>query len=756
MELMRKSLFLHAILILLSQGLSARHIIGGDFSYTCLSIDNRQNTFTISCTLKVYRDCYGGGALFDNPATIGIFRIEDPSNYTFISKEDAPLVSSRLLANNNPCVQVPGNVCVEEGVYIFRKTLPLSNKSYYISYQRCCRNETISNIILPGDQGAVYFMEITPDGQRLCNNSPKFKTFPPILICQGLPINYDHSVTDQEGDLVTYEFCSPFTAGGKAGSMEGPPGGSAMDCDGVTPDPIRCKPPFQTVQFRAPTYTRISPLGGSPAVILNPTNGLISGTPTTLGQFVVGVCIKEYRNGVLLSITQRDFQFNVINCVSNLDATVQADSVKLSGEFVINSCGKNTVTIINQSTQESFIKSYDWFFDINGQTQQFNTKDVTVSFPGPGTYRGKMFLNKADTQCNDSADISIKILPGLNADFSFQYDTCVAAPVAFTDLSISQAGTITDWKWTFEPGKSAPTKNSTHEFRTPGLKPVQLWIRDINGCRDSITKPISYFPVPALLVVEPSSFTGCQPLGVFFNNLSYPIDSSYQINWDFGDGQTSNSLSPTHIYDKAGLFDVRVNLISPIGCRTQASFANWIRVLESPEAAFSYNPQSFSSEEKTILIRDESKNAEFIKYLIDDRIPLFSANPSYEFRDTGIYKISQVVSRFNGCNDTAIAYIDVEPIVTYFMPNAFTPNGSGINETFYGVGYTGFMKDFSLTVWDRWGGQVYRGNDPLVGWNGKYENNGKDLPPGVYIYQAEYSKPRGERISLKGYVTLIR
>lgn len=737
-------------------GLQARHIIGGDFSYTCLGVNQTNNSFTISCTLTIYRDCFGGGALFDNPATIGVFNTTGNNNYTFVRRVDFTLQATQFLSSLNPCVVVPGNICVEEGVYIATMTLPLSNQNYYINYQRCCRNETITNIILPGDQGASYFMEITPEGQRSCNNSPKFKSFPPILICQGQALKYDHSVTDTESDVVVYEFCNPFTAGGKAGSPEGRPGGSAMDCDGVTPDPARCPPPFDPVQFRAPLYTRTTPMGGNPIISVNPTTGLITGVPNALGQYVVAVCIREYRNGVLLSLTQRDFQFNVINCVNNLSAFVQADSIEATGQFVINSCGSKTVSILNKSTLESNIKTYDWEFDINGQKEFYNTKDVNITFPDLGVYRGKMYINKTDQECNDSADIVIKILPDLKADFSFSYDTCIAAAVQFTDLSVTEAGRITNWRWNFETNQISNAQNPTHEFKTPGVKDVQLWVKDINGCHDSIVRPIRYFPVPALLVIEPSKFQGCQPLEVFFNNLSFPIDPSYTILWEFGDGKTSNAISPHHVFDETGVYSVKLSLISPIGCKTETTFNNWIQVFTTPEAAFDYSPQKLNSNDKILMISDKSSNGDFLKYLINDRISLFSANPNYEFQDTGLYKIEQIVSKFNGCADTAIAYIDVEPIVSYFMPNAFTPNGNGTNERFYGVGYTGYMSQFEMVIWDRWGSKVFVSNDPIMGWNGKVNNTGTDLPPGVYVYQVNYMKPRGEAVFLKGYVNLIR
>ena len=105
--------------------------------------------------------------------------------------------------------------------------------------------------------------------------------------------------------------------------------------------------------------------------------------------------------------------------------------------------------------------------------------------------------------CTDSADITINILPDINADFDYQYDTCIAGPVRFTDLSTTGSGRMTDWVWTPEPSKTVLIQNHDYTFSTPGIKSAKLVVRDISGCKDSIVKDFSYFPVPPLLIVKP-------------------------------------------------------------------------------------------------------------------------------------------------------------------------------------------------------------------------------------------------------------
>ena len=105
-------------------------------------------------------------------------------------------------------------------------------------------------------------------------------------------------------------------------------------------------------------------MGGDPQVAIDPATGMISGIPNTLGQFVVGVCVEEYRNGVLLSTVKRDFQFNVESCEPTVFAQIQNDEVVNGNQFVVNSCGNNSITFIDQSFDQNFINTYNWSFEI--------------------------------------------------------------------------------------------------------------------------------------------------------------------------------------------------------------------------------------------------------------------------------------------------------------------------------------------------------------------------------------------------------
>ncbi len=735
--------------------LLARHIIGGEITYECLG-EVISGTTRFRFTMKVYRDCQGGGAPYDDPAEFAIYRGTENNNFLFKSFASGNPVIQNIVPLPPDCVSDIPVVCVEQGIYIFTQDLPKltdPNQSYFIVYQRCCRNESITNIVNPGSIGATYMVEVTYEGQQVCNNSPVFKSFPPIIICNEFPIDFDHSATDADGDVLKYSFCRPLAGGGNILQAPG-----LYSCNGAVPTPP-CPPPFDPVQFTEPTYTFDKPMGGNPVVNIDPNSGFISGAPTKLGQYVVGVCVEEFRNGKLLSRVRREFQFNVADCTPTVFAKIGGKLLPGSQtKYLVVSCGNNTVKFRNQSGLQQFVEDFEWKFDLNGTP--FSDKqnwEPAITFPDTGTYEGKLLLNPG-LPCNDTAYITVRINPAVTASYSFSYDTCVAGPVIFTDASFGD-GIVNKWNWKFDPaGDTSSLQNPAHQFQVPGDKPVKLTVTDRNGCMDDTVQVIRWYPVPALVIVQPNTFFGCSPVDVFFNNLSAPIDSTYKVVWDFGDGESSTGvISPTHRYVKSGVFNVKVSITSPIGCFIEDFFPNLVRVETTPTANFAYEPtEGLNSFNRTVNFTDLSIDAAHWNWQFDQFGGSILQNPAFTFPDTGVVRVRLIVTHERGCKDSLTQIIDIRPEVRWYMPNAFTPNGDGLNDGFYGKGFLEGMTNFQMSIWNRWGEQVFETTDPTEPWNGRSNNTGGVSPAGVYVYQVSFRGPRGEPFEYKGYATLVR
>lgn len=760
-------LFPLALLFWALPNLQARHIIGGEMTYECLGpVNGNPNLMLYRFTMTVYRDCATDGtqqqgAGFDsdpnspsNPltGTVSIFQsgVNGPVGRVELA---APLIEPVLPDIGNPCLIVPPGVCVQRGVYVFELELPVVNASYTVVYQRCCRNETINNILTPGQVGASYFIDITPEAQQVCNNSPVFDNFPPIVLCANEYFELPMGATDAEGDRLVYYLCSPVVGGGNDTS----PGGR-FTITGVAPDPD-APPPYGGVNFNAPAYTAQQPLGPGSDFMYNDSTGLLSGTPQFQGQFVVGICIDEFRGDTLLSSTKREFQFNITTCDRTVLADLQEDSIAPDGRFILDICGPGDFTIINESTQQAFIDTYSWIVETPaGDTIFANGRDLPISAPDTGLYVGTMILNEFGNfeNCRDTAEFFINVYPDLRADFEFEYDTCIAGPVFFTDLSeADDPDGIARWRWNYADGEPPGTEqNPAYRYGIPGDFQVGLTITDFNNCSNTIVKPVNYFPAPAVIVISPDASDGCEPHQVTFTNLSVPIDETYDIEWEFGDGGTSPDISPTHTYEAEGVYDVYIAVTSPIGCFVDTLFPELIRVDPSPIAGFTFSPTNPSNLRRDVTFTDESQEAIAWRYELGDLFSTNQRNFTFTFRDTGVVAITQYVTHPSGCIDSLTQFLDIEPIITFHMPNAFTPNGDGLNDVLIPKAFLFGYQDYRFTVWNRWGQKIFETDDPNLGWDGSFQ--GRESPGGGYLWEAEIIGPRGKIEAYKGSAVLLR
>jgi hypothetical protein len=125
-------------------------------------------------------------------------------------------------------------------------------------------------------------------------------------------------------------------------------------------------------------------LGTPDPLRIDLNTGIIQGTPTVIGQFLVGVCVEEFRNGILLSRIRRDFQYNVRDCSNPTAACFNLPDTL---------CNTTTVTFENcsQSTTE-----YKWtFYDGSGSVMSTSTEfEPTVSYPAYGTYKVQLIASE--------------------------------------------------------------------------------------------------------------------------------------------------------------------------------------------------------------------------------------------------------------------------------------------------------------------------------------------------------------------------
>lgn len=788
---LRRSLLLFLFLLLtLLQRSSATHIVGGELNYKYLG----NNVYQISLT--VYRDCYNGVPPFDDPASVGIFdaltnNFIREKLFTFIDLDTVPPTI------NSPCFIPPTNICYERTVYTDTIILPPSSGGYILSYQRCCRNMTILNIVDPESVGATYEAWVAGTSTFSQNSNPVFNLWPPPFICAGIPFVFDHSATDFEGDSITYELITPLNGADVADPMPQPPNA----------------PPYQQVVFNAP-YSQTDMLGGIPPMNIDPQSGLLTCFPNTIGQFVIGIRAKEYRGGILVGYIRRDFQLNVVPCPTLVVAALQNPLI---------SCGSNTVTFQNFSFNAG---SYLWDFGVpSASNDTSNLFSPVFTYSDTGVYTVTLVAySNIDPGCTDTTTGTVTILPDYDADFSFTLDTC-SNTISFNDTSNTVSGSTAIRNWKFGDGATSVLEDPTHQYLNPGNYSVTLTATSSRGCIDTIIKPLTISPLLDILSQQINNVRCFGECNGSATAQGINGRSPYQYVWN----DPLNQLTPTADSLCAGTYLVQVTddrgctsidsilLIEPAPLTaslfTTPDYCGGIcagTAIASPSGgngsySYSWNdPQNQSTAVATdlcpgtftVTITDQRGcvYTDSVQVIYTDSFPSITASADttilyvgqsttiHATPSTGNFSFSWTPT--NSLNNTTIADPVASPIenTTYtiiatdpngctamdsvtievkevlcnepeiFIPSAFSPNADQQNDILYIRGNT--IESVYMAIYDRWGEKVFETSSASSGWDGSYK--GKTVAPDVYVYYVEATCYNKAVFKKKGNITVIR
>jgi gliding motility-associated-like protein len=720
--------------VFLTTSVFSKHIVGGEMIYDYLG----GNKYRI--TLKVYRDCFSNGPNFDGTdpslptALVTIFYGASGLVDTTLNI-GVPVINSIPHTINNPCIQPPNNVCVEEGVYTYTVTLPPQTGGYYIVYQRCCRNNTILNLVSPGDQGATYYTKIPGPEAAAINSSPRFKLFPPIFICDNLPFTFDHSATDPDGDQLVYSLCAPFLGC----DVTCPSLGYAGCPSAATP------PPYLNVNYSG-AYSGAYPIASNPAFSINPVTGILTGRPNLIGQFVVGVRVQEYRGNQLINTHYRDFQFNVSSCIVNV-ASIFADQVQ--------KCEGNTINFVNQSFGNVGALSYAWDFGVpNLTTDTSSVQNPTYVYPDTGKYIVTLIANPGKP-CSDTMKKTFYIYPALKVNFDPQNKQCLKGnSFNFNNTGTYINGATFNWNFTSAATPSTSTLKSPSGivFNQAGKYYVKLVGKQLS-CVDSLIDTVRIIGRPTAKINNlPNSL--CDPAKVGFSNGS-TSDLPISYKWIFSDGTSSDYFEPVKIFTPPGVYGATLIVTTTSLCiDTSVASVQNITVNPKPKAGFSFSPTLTTIFDPEITFKNEaSDDVNSWSYTFGDGSSSNIQNCIYPYQNPGIYIVEQIVSNPFNCSDTAQREVTILPEFRFWIPNTFTPNRDGLNDIFMpkAIGVLNYQFD----IFDKWGQKIYSGTDYKRGWDGTF--NGLSCEQDVYVWIISF---RNE-VTLKqehhqGYVLLLR
>ncbi len=492
---MQKKLLPFLIIVFSFLGLfkaNATHIVGGELNYKYLGSNNYE------IRLTVYRDCSVGKVGFDDSASVGIFNSFNVRLKTLkMLARDSGLVPPIIY---DPCTIPPLDFCYKYCHYIDTINLPPLTGGYQISYQRCCRNQNILNIVNPECVGATYYATIPGSEVVAVNSNPVIKFWPPPFICVNKPWVFDDSAIDYDGDSLVYELFQPFdglTASCPVIANIVPQGTSCPNTVTVCPSaPVN--PPFFPLVWQSP-YSTLNMLGGIPLQI-NSSTGQVTATPNMQGYFVIGIKVKEYRNGVFLSETKRDYQLIVKPCPSVVVAAAQVPQAI---------CATTTASFTNNSTGSAGL-SFNWYFgDPSTNADTSHVTSPSYSYPGTGSYSVTLVAYVSNKPlCNDTARTIVSISDAFKASFTFTPVACSKNLVNFTGTVQNPPGTTPIWSWNFGDGDTSSVQNPSHNYIAAGNFQVTLITEIPNSvnCIDTLSaQTINVITNPELYI--PNTFT---------------------------------------------------------------------------------------------------------------------------------------------------------------------------------------------------------------------------------------------------------
>lgn len=326
---------------------------------------------------------------------------------------------------------------------------------------------------------------------------------------------------------------------------------------------------------------------------------------------------------------------------------------------------------------------------------------------------------------------------------SFTADSIVCAGDVLTFDNTSTGGFNT-YQWSFGDGNTSPLEDPTHSYTTAGLYTVILVAQTPFPCRDTTHLRIAVdSPYTATFTTDRDSI--CAGAAIVFTPRT---DSSMrELLWSFGDG-SSVTTTPgplQHAYDNDGAAEV--SLTALFRACPESSYRDTVHVLPFPVVDLGTDQEICLNGQPVVLTNRIPPSA-------GDRYQWNSGDTTHSFTVRHHGRYSLTVSNAFGCRTTDS--VDVLKSCYIDIPNAFTPNGDGVNDYFFPRQLLSKkLSRFRMQVFNRWGQLIFETDKTDGrGWDGRYNNT--DQPQGVYVYLIE-AIIAGERQEwYQGNVTLMR
>jgi gliding motility-associated-like protein len=507
----------------------------------------------------------------------------------------------------------------------------------------------------------------------------------------------------------------------------------------------------------------------NPNYTLNNVTGVITVTPA------IGTCI-----GLPTTYTVTVKPTPVVNLIPNPDYCPSVNTNQIN--FTATPAG-GTPTFFWSATNTGI------GIPVNGTGSlgSFNTINVTT-IDQSASVQVYATLNNCP---GPITTFTITVDPNPVALFTASSKVCVGSPMSFIDQSMVGSGAVTQWGWDFNNDgifTDALAQNPQYIFNPAGSYTVGLEVTTAKGCKNRVTEPVyvNYNPIPQFVG---DVLTGCPIHPVNYTQSSIVTGPAQIISWawNFGNGTTFTTqtagINPGTIFytntspTQSAYYTASLMVTTDSGCVGSLTQSNYITVYPHPIPNFSWGPTDPAPDimDPMIYFTDLSQGASgpnnygptgMLWYLGDvflmnplDNYVNNIKNPSHLYDHDGpyTYYVTQWVQNIYGCKDSITKPVEIKPNWTFYIPNAFSPNGDGTNEGFKGTGIGIDNSTYNLWVFDRWGNMLFYSNDIDKSWDGRIQNKHGDIvQEDVYVWKARFSDFTGRKHEYKGTVSIIK
>lgn len=480
------------------------------------------------------------------------------------------------------------------------------------------------------------------------------------------------------------------------------------------------------------------------------TNGVLgAGTYAGTGVDASGI-FSPIIAGVGTHLITYSFISTIGSCASTVSRSIVVNPIPLAAFSITDSICENTSSVISNSSTISRGAIVTWLWNINGRDSTRTTGlPFSINFPSLGSQVVTLKV-VSDSGClSAGVNKTIHVGPIPTAAFVSPLEICMPnGKVDFVDASTIADNTPLEYAWNF--GDGSPINNSSnpqHTFNIGGDTVfVKLTVTSVFGCINSDTNAIVFRKKPYVNFI-PQFDTLCQGQQVIFFALSNPPAESTisSYTWDFGDGgPTSKDTNAVKVFNNYGDYSIKLTVTTNNGCIGDTSKV--IRVNLQPKIDAGYSVYAHLNELVTFNPVINSPNVSFNWSPSTGLNSTSAIRPSLKATATQTYTLTATAP--GGC--TAMDSLTVFLMNQLVVPNAFSPNGDGINDLWEITNLGDYPKN-TVNVYNRYGRLVYRSSGLNRAWNGK--SGGKDLPVGTYYYVInldDESKP------IVGYVVILK